>query len=534
MTKATRPASSPAVVTDRSILAIARRSDYPVGANRKGASAGASWSLLLPRLPLERVAVIGTPEPWARERLSEVADEIVEGLTSTGSVDLIWVVSDGVSAPDRIVLRAFLTEGGLIVDERPEPGIPIEDDVLRVRVLRRDGDTIVAIPAGQPFVERWLERHGLAGRASARRRGRLRERLPAIRRGQPAAAAWGSLDLVGRADLYQPPQYLRDIAVTEGVAIEDHGWALSATGQYRTQKAIIPLFAPATTVPEIIVKVTRHASVNPRLQVELDGLRRLASVGPSIAERVPIVRFAGFHADLLVVGESVLDGDRFNAPDAHRHPLAADAVAWLTELAMRTTDWVDPTDVSSALSDLVDAYVTVDGPGSQLAGPLRAQVEQIRRHPDPFPVVVQHGDPGTWNLLAMPGTRTGFLDWENMETRGMPLWDLFYLLRSLAVGSSPRRPLERRFGHVHRTFLDTSELTPFIVDAVRRYCGQVGVADDLVEPIYHLGWMYQALKEVTRLTPGHLGEGHFYALLRRGLERRGSGTLDRLVRGNHR
>jgi hypothetical protein len=131
----------------------------------------------------------------------------------------------------------------------------------------------------------------------------------------------------------------------------------------------------------------------------------------------------------------------------------------------------------------------------------------------------------------MPGDRAGFLDWENLEARGMPLWDLFYLLRSLAVGSLPRRALERRLGHVQRTFLDTSELTPFIVGAVRRYCAQVGVADDLVEPLYHLGWMYQALKEVTRLAPGHLGEGHFYALLRRGLERRGSGTLDSLFRG---
>jgi len=214
-----------------------------------------------------------------------------------------------------------------------------------------------------------------------------------------------------------------------------------------------------------------------------------------------------------------------------RHPLAADAVAWLTELGVRTAAPVDPGEAATALDELVDAYVAADGPGRALAVELRAQVERIRHHPDPFPVVVQHGDPGTWNLVAMPGDRTGFLDWENLEARGMPLWDLFYLLRSLAVGSLPRRALERRMGHVQRTFLDTSEITPFVVGAVRRYCAQVGLADDLVEPMYHLGWMYQALKEVTRLEPGRLGEGHFYALLRRGIERRRTGTLDLLFRG---
>jgi hypothetical protein len=265
--------------------------------------------------------------------------------------------------------------------------------------------------------------------------------------------------------------------------------------------------------------------------VELDGLRRLATLGPTIAERVPAILFAGTHAGLLVVGESALAGEAFRAPDMRRDPLAADAVAWLTELGVRTAVRVDPGEVAEALDALVDAYVAADGPGRALGSELRVQVERIRRHPHPFPVVAQHGDPGTWNLVALPGDRTGFLDWENFEERGMALWDLFYLLRSLGVGSLPRRRLERRIEHVQRTFLDTSELTPFIVGAVRRYCAHVGLADDLVEPLYHLCWMYQALKEVTRMEPGRLGEGHFYALLRRGLEGRSTGTLDSMFRG---
>lgn len=527
--------------TERPILGVARRTRHEVGANRKGSPAGATWSFLLPGLPLGRAAILGNPSRAARERLAELADEVLDSLSSEGGLDLIWIAPSGDRpVPDRTMLHSRLADGGLIVDEQPGPGAAGEPgatyglDAVRFRVLRRGGDTVVAIPAGHPATETWLRRHGLAGSRNGirDRLGRLAAALRGRPRGEPAA--WGSLDLVGPAGLDRPARYLIDLAASDGVGIDDHAMALSATGPYRTQKVLVPLFPPGASAPDIVVKLTRDPSVNPRLQVELDGLRWLATLGPTIAERVPAVRFAGMHAGMLVVGESALEGEPYRAPRAKAHPLAVDAVEWLIGLGARTGEPTDTSEVAAALDDLVEAYLAADGPGRTLAAPLRAQVERIRSSSTPFPVVAQHGDPGTWNLVAMAGNRTGFLDWENLERRGMPLWDLFYLLRSLGVGSRGRRPLERRLGHVQRTLLDDSEMTPFIVEAVRRYCAQVGVADDLVEPLYHLGWMYQALKEVTRLQPGHLGEGHFYALLRRGFERRDRGTLQLLFRGNHR
>ena len=521
-------------MTDPPILAFARATRYEIGGNRKGEATGATWSLLLPRLPVDRIALLGFPEPAARERLEELADESTDGLPPEGLFDVIWLSAGGDRpAPDRVTLLGRLTDDGVVVDERVSASAGDGEAAARFRVLRRGGDTSVATPVAHPVVEAWLHRRGLAGPPRSGLRERLRRRVSALLKGHPPvlSSAWGFLDLVGQRDLDRPPRYLRTLAATGGFDIATYGWGLSATGPYRTQKALIPLFAPGASAPAIMVKLARHSSVNPRLQVELDGLRRLATFGPTIAKRVPSVLFSGTHAGLLVVGESALDGEAFRAPDMQRHALAADAVAWLTELGVRTAVRVDPGEVAAALDELVDAYVAADGPGRALGSELHAQVERIRRHPDPVPVVAQHGDPGTWNLLAMPGDRAGFLDWENFEERGMALWDLFYVLRSLAVGSLPRRRFERRLDHVQRTFLDTSELTPFIVGAIRRYCAQVGVADDLIEPLYHLGWMYQALKEVTRLEPGRLGEGHFYALLRRGLEGRSTGTLDSMFRG---
>jgi hypothetical protein len=537
---AAAPPGTSAAPTVQPILDVARRTPYVVGANSKGAAAGATWSFLVPRLPLGRVAIVGSPTAAARARLDELAAEVVDGQPADGTVDLIWIApSANRPAPARAALAARLSAGGLVVDERPDPAAPGPTEAIRYRVLRRGEDIVVAIPAGHQAAEAWLRGRGLAGVDRVSLVDRLRRHGSTVRRRTRAApAAWGSLDLIGRTewDVRDSPdgpvRYLCDLASLAGFDISGHTMALSATGPYRTQKVLVPLFAPGAVEPDLIVKMTRHPSVNPRLQVELDGLRWLATLGPTIAERVPAVRFAGMHADMLVVGETVLQGGRYHAPGAADHPMAADAVAWLTELGVCTATHVDAREAAAALDDLLGAYIAADGPGRKLGDALRAQVDRIRGSRAPFPVVAQHGDPGTWNLVALPGDRTGVLDWENLERRGMPLWDLFYLLRSLGVGSGRRRPLERRLGHVQRTLLDESELTPFIVAAVRRYCSQVGVADDLVEPLYHLGWMYQALKEVTRLQPGHLGEGHFYALLRRGLERRDRGTLQRLFRGN--
>ena len=43
------------------------------------------------------------------------------------------------------------------------------------------------------------------------------------------------------------------------------------------------------------------------------------------------------------------------------------------------------------------------------------------------PAVFQHGDLGSWNVVARPGGFT-VLDWEDAVLDAPPLWDLWYLL----------------------------------------------------------------------------------------------------------
>ena len=125
-------------------------------------------------------------------------------------------------------------------------------------------------------------------------------------------------------------------------------------------------------------------------------------------------------------------------------------------------------------------------------------------------------------------SRVAFLDWEAAEPQGMPLWDLFYFLRSYSVWVARTRGAGDGLTGLTQHFLAESPLTPLIVASTQRYCEQTGLSTSLVEPLFYTCWMHRALKEATRLAPAKLGNGHYMNLLRRCIEQRAAPTLTRL------
>ena len=149
-----------------------------------------------------------------------------------------------------------------------------------------------------------------------------------------------------------------------------------------------------------------------------------------------------------------------------------------------------------------------------------------------FPAVFQHGDAGRWNLLAAPDGSTSFIDWEAAEPVGMPLWDLFYFVRSFAVGVAVAAGEHRRLSGIRRVLFERSPLSARLAGWVALYCRATGLSAELVEPLFHTCWMHRALKEATRLDPGALHTGHYRRLLTLGIEqRRAPGLADMFAAG---
>jgi hypothetical protein len=320
----------------------------------------------------------------------------------------------------------------------------------------------------------------------------------------------------------QPPAYLRRIASAAGVSIDAHRWGLSARGEYRSRKVLFFLFNGAAQTPEYIIKMTRDPALNSRLENEHRALVWLAERQIGDQETLPRAVFLGHHHDLAIVGETVIDGVPFEqrSSGAAGCPLAGAAVEWLTELGAATADTAAASSlqVAEALGTLFERFAQIYQLVPEEHAFLAGQIAAIGASRSRFPLVFQHGDPGTWNIWVTPSQRVAFLDWEAAEPQGMPLWDLFYFVRTYgawAMRAGSSGDVMKGFAG---QFLSASPFQQLLIDATHHYRARVGVPAELIEPLFYTCWMHRALKESTRLAASNLERGQYISLLRACIE----------------
>ncbi|MEZ4713586.1 MAG: aminoglycoside phosphotransferase family protein [Caldilineaceae bacterium] len=342
----------------------------------------------------------------------------------------------------------------------------------------------------------------------------------------PMLRRQGVLQGAGAVELTQhPPRYLRQIATADGVDLNGLRWGLSASGEYSSRKLLFFLFdrhisAPDTAPaePKYVVKMVRDPIFNARLENECRSLRLLNEHGVGDAETLPQVAFAGHHDGLALVGETAVTGVPFRSATHYTAdcPYGRAAIEWLTDMAVRTTNPIGhPQDVGGVLRGLFEQFDEIYQIKSEQRTFLANQIARIEQSRAPVPLVFQHGDPGTWNMLATPGGRVAILDWEAAETNGMPLWDLFYFLRSYTVGAAGVH--DSIAGFRQQIFADTP-LRRLFSATTTRYCQQIGLDLHLAESFFYTCWMHRALKEATRLPVARLGQGHYVNLLTTAIE----------------
>jgi hypothetical protein len=270
--------------------------------------------------------------------------------------------------------------------------------------------------------------------------------------------------------------------------------------------------------------MTRDPALNPRLENEGRALDWLAERGIGDRETLPQVVFQGHHHDLAIVGETVIDGVPFEQRSSGVADcrLAGAAATWLTELGAVTADpsAASPLQVAEALGTLFERFAQIYMLTPEQHDFLAGQIATIGRSRSRIPLVFQHGDPGTWNIWVTPNERVAFLDWEAAEPQGMPLWDLFYFVRTYgawAMRASSSGDVMKGFA---AQFLNTTPFQRLLITATEHYRERVGVPAELIEPLFYTCWMHRALKESTRLTAGDLERGHYFSVLSACIEQR--------------
>jgi hypothetical protein len=519
--------------------------------NRRGDVLGGAWILLLDDLDLGHVACLGEPgertlrmllrraravtvvcrgerarRRIARTHAGDVAVLAPGEAAALGAVDLA-VVSDARLAARDPALAAVLARAGTVFAFAGRRDVlPSGRRVEPLWLGTRRGEVQSAAALDDAAAISFLRRppaQVTPGRAGLRDRLRGARRRVRDHEGLLSAPSAGTV-----------PRYVRMLAATAGEPLDGFRVALSAPSDYPSRKAVMALFAPGATAPRYIVKLTRDAAFNDRLENETRALRALAAAGIGDAETVPRAVFAGRHAGLALLGQTAIAG----VPFRQRTTFAADCPAaragseWLMELGERTADpaAADGALVAQALRTLLERYAALYEPTAAEHEALAGYVDAVAASAAPFPLVFQHGDPGTWNLLIRADGRPAFLDWEAADPRGMPLWDLLYFARSVGVGAGRAAGARRAIDAFAAQFLADGPLARMLGDDVARHCARIRLDPALVAPLFFTCWVHRAVKEAARLAPGRLADGRYVALLRLCLERPDAPGLVRILR----
>ena len=473
-----------------------------------------------------------------------VADRSV-GLVA--AIDPVWstlLVTDAVAAAE--LERVLAPDGALFARLGPEsptaaattrglarpPGVTDGD---RVWLGLRDGEVRGVAPAGdramiELVMARWdedREIHSQLRRIIRRLRGRGSTRL---------VEGVGALRLpVWAGSVYRPPAYIRTAAAAAGLTLEGYRWALLDPGSYSTKKILVFLVGPGQDRPELVVKLVRDPRFNARLESAWRALNDLEARAPELAGLGPRPVFLAHHAGLALMAESVVEGDplKRRLSDDPGDPLIATVVDRLVSLGIASADgsFADPERIAGELRDMVDRYAAIYRPNAAERAALTAAVDRIGASARPIPLVLQHGDVGTWNVLVGADGEPILIDWEAAVSHGMPLWDLFYFVRSAAVGVARRNGTRDALAGAQRQLFEPGPISNLLVGAVDRFCSGAGLDRGLVEPLFQLCWMHRALKASSTLPPGGLARGHYRRLLEASIERRDAPGLRRLYGG---
>jgi Phosphotransferase enzyme family len=521
------------------------------GTNRRGDVLGGAWILLLDDLDLGRVACLGDPgertlrmlarrsravtvvcgAERARRRIAAAGLRNVTAI-GPGAAAVLDAVDVAVVANSRWARRAthdpalgaVLARAGAVFDSGGVP--PAGRAAQRLWLGVRDGEVESAAAYDDDAAVAFLRRppaQATPGRMAVRERVRAARR--SLRDREQEALLSGPQQPV--------PRYVRALAEAAGEPVDGFRVALSAPSDYPSRKAVMALFAPGATSPRYIVKLTRDPAFNDRLENEGRALRALAVAGIGDAATVPRAVFAGRPAGLALLGQTAIAGVPFRhrttfAPDC---PAARAGAGWLLELGERTAEPIvsGGPRVAHALRALLERYVALYRPGAAEHAALFRHVDAVAASAEPFPLVFQHGDPGTWNLLVAADGRPAFLDWEAAEPGGLPLWDLFYFARSAGIGvgraAGARRSLDAFAGQM----LADGVFARLVADDVARHCGSIDLDPALVAPLFFTCWMHRAVKEAARLPQGRLGRGRYVTLLRLCLARADAPGLARIL-----
>lgn len=458
-----------------------------------------AWLFLLPRHG--RVVCLGSPDRSLRQVIDDMGMELTvlnppEQLPFPDGVDAVIVAttSDDWAQSVLELNRANLTSDCAVVklagSGRPGtdgPWITLDQRMRSVtaRRARRLGTLTVARITSQLGMK--VPR---AVRSHASDVGFIEIPADLATRSHPAMT---SISIANG----QLPHYLKEIGDGYATPFDTEHWAFGPPRGFASQKVIARL-RRSDRSGEVIVKFTQARIFNHRLHAEANALRTLGALDDR-AFTLPDLLFESEYAGRLLVGQSAIAGYAYRdfADSDPAGPVASAGFRAIGNLATLTMRESSSRDCADGLSRLLEDFIETFDPPS---GAVAALHEVLERLSDvDLPTVFMHGDLGAWNILVGPDQSIGILDWENADSQGVPLWDLFVFARTLGVFLADATGVRYTPAVFERQFLSETRFRRVVFGEIRQYLRQIDLPTEAVDDLFVMCWVQQAVREAASL-----------------------------------
>lgn len=553
----------------RPILEMTSNMQFTVGTNLTGGLASAAWRVLLPSLELSHILFLGKPKAATLTVFADFSKQVTVASENSEKIETDLANSNGKPAAtinsislqtnerlpieDRAVdlivfgnnkyleriaqdetfaleCSRILSEDGVIYFEaKRQTGGAILSNIQKAGLSESNafwltpfkGELRTAFPVGDSKMAAYLFKNVLFGQSFKKkmlsRTGVLLSKIHLLSTVAPRQSFFVQKS-EAKASLQEAPKYILDLAEQNGVDFRGLRCGLSARGKFNANKSIFYLFEKGASEAKYVVKMTRAPEFNFRLENEYRSLSHIREKNYVDEKTYPTPLFFGHHVGLVVSAQKAVHAQPFRTRTLATAdcPIMRDAIDWIIKLgaASANDSGVAGEQVAGVLSKLFERFREIYPLPVNEIEFISEQIEMLESSMTPFPLVFQHGDLGSWNILVGNDDKVIVLDWEAGETGGMPLWDFFYFIRSYAMWMCRVKGQRDSQKNFEAMFLQPSEISNIFSETITKYCAQIGLEKSLIAPLFYTCWMHRSMKEAMRLKKDELLNGHYVSLLR--------------------
>jgi aminoglycoside phosphotransferase len=243
--------------------------------------------------------------------------------------------------------------------------------------------------------------------------------------------------------------------------------------------------------PILVVKLPRLPGDNERLDREVANLHVANHARVEEDKSIPrVVAYEDYHEHRLLI-ETAVPGRPMSPVIVRRQPdqCIEAALTWLLDLQQATgsstprddRDWFERL-VEQPLQQF-NALLPQSAEGAGLVHQTLSLMRPLRDHD--MPLIMEHGDFSSPNILQDENGRVGVVDWELAEPKGLPAADLFFFLTYVAFARQNARKNADYLKAFQQAFIGPQ---PWAWPYVTRYRERLNLAPEMLAPLFVVTW----------------------------------------------